>query len=71
METQAVKLNQLYASPACLGQLFNIGSSHIYQLLKVMRNDKVYKDYVVSYGKVTRVKITKFEEFWREYAKTH
>lgn len=40
-------------------------------LLKAMRADKDYRDSVVSYGKVTRVKLAAFDRFWRAYAAKH
>lgn len=70
-EIQAVKLNQLYASPNTLSQLYDLGMTHVYALLNAMRQDKKYKDEVVSYGKVTRVKLSAFDAFWREYARKH
>lgn len=45
--------------------------SHQPHLLKAMRADKDYRDSVVSYGKVTRVKLAAFDRFWRAYAAKH
>ncbi|WP_418695772.1 hypothetical protein [Acidaminococcus intestini] len=70
-EAQAIKLNQIYASPGSLQELFDIGHSHIYDILREMRKDKEFKTDIISYGKLTRVIITSFEAFWKEYAKKH
>ena len=70
-DVEAVKLQQLYASPAGIGKLYDMGHSHVYTLLKAMRADKDYRDSVVSYGKVTRVKLAAFDRFWRAYAAKH
>lgn len=71
LEAQAIKLNQIYASPASLEKLFDIGHSHTYDILGEMRKDKDFKKDIISYGKLTRVKISSFEAFWKEYAKKH
>lgn len=64
---QTVPLEQLYASPAEIGRAFSLGHSHVYKLIDEMKHSS-YKSAVVAYGKVVRVRIKDFENFWREYA---
>lgn len=70
-EIQVAELKREYLSPRHLQEMFDIGHSHLYDILKEMRKDKEFKKYIVSYGKLTRVKITAFEAFWKEYARRH
>ncbi len=68
MEVQELK--QIYASPKEIGKAYSLGHTHVYDLLQAMRNSK-YRDGVVAYGKIIRVRLSTFEAFWREYAKKH
>ena len=69
MEVQELK--QIYASPKEIGKAYSLGHTHVYSLIQDMRESKRYRDGIVAYGKVHRVRLSTFEAFWREYANKH
>lgn len=71
LEAKVVELQQLYASPKELAKAYSLGHTHVYSLLQTMRESKRYRDGIVAYGKVLRVRLSAFESFWREYANKH
>jgi len=71
MDVKVIDLKQLYASPKELCKAYSLGHTHVYDLLQAMRNSRKYRDDVVAYGKVIRVRLPAFDAFWREYARKH
>lgn len=71
MEVKITELQQLYASPKEICKAYSLGRNHVYSLLRAMKGSKRYRDEVVAYSKVMRVKLAAFDEFWREYAARH
>ena len=70
-KVKVVELQQLYASPKELAKAYSLGHTHVYGLLQTMRESKRYRDGIVAYGKVLRVRLSTFEAFWRDYANKH
>lgn len=66
-----VKVPQMYATQKELCGLFSLSRAHMYNLVQGMKKTPKYKKYVISYSKVVRIKISAFEEYWREYATKH
>lgn len=71
LEAKVVELQQLYASSREIEQAYSLGHTHVHDLLKAMRESKRYRDGIVAYGKVLRVRLSTFEAFWGEYANKH
>lgn len=71
MEIKVTEIQQLYASPKEICKAYSLGRNHVYSLLRDMKANRRYRDGVVAYSKVIRVKLAVFDEFWREYAARH
>lgn len=62
---EVVRLEQLYASPANLAKLYDLGMTHTRALINEMRASKKWRTSVVAYNRMICVNIADFEKFWK------
>lgn len=60
-----VKVPQLYAKTKELSQIFSISERSVWYLIAEMEKDKKWAKGIITYGKMMRVKISVFEEFFK------
>ncbi|WP_044503195.1 hypothetical protein [Megasphaera massiliensis] len=64
-EVEVVRLEQLYASPKHLAELYDLGMTCTRALIDEMRASKKWRPSVIAYDRMVRVNIADFEAFWR------
>ena len=63
--TDVIRLDQLYASPKHLAELFDLGMTSTRALINEMRASKKWRNSVVSYDRMLRVNVKDFETYWK------
>lgn len=62
---EVVRLDQLYASPKHLAELFDLGMTSTRAIINEMRASKKWRTSVVSYDRMLRVNVKDFETYWK------
>lgn len=63
---EVIRLEQLYASPKHLAEIFDLGMTSARAIIDEMRASKKWRNSVVSYDRMLRVNIKDFETFWKK-----
>lgn len=64
-EVEIVHMEVMWVKISTIVELFQLGKTHVSELIKEMRESKRWRNSVVMYHKVTRVNLKDFETFWR------
>lgn len=62
---EVIRLEQLYASPKHLSELFDMGMTSTRAIIDEMRASKKWRNSVVSYDRMLRVNVKDFETYWK------
>lgn len=64
-DVKVIEMDKMWVRTSTLAQLFELGNTHVRELIKEMRLSRRWRGSVVCYQRVLRVNLADFEKFWK------